>query len=151
MDVSGAVQIWGGNNYPLPNTGLYLVCLTVWFVLKVSRPLMAPGGRETPVSVYSHSKISFVIYTDFQIFFLFAWWYCVYSPCVCVAVAGFSLFFALWTTFLSKALPTLLIYDARLHSSDPSEKPIRCSQRYIYCVHTHGSLSFHGTSGRSLR
>lgn len=36
----------------------------VWFVLKVSRPRLSPGGRGTAGSVYSHSRISFLIFID---------------------------------------------------------------------------------------
>lgn len=50
---------------------------------------MSPGGRGTTESVYSHSRIPFVIFIDVQIFLLCA---VIFILCVCVCAGG--LFFS---------------------------------------------------------
>lgn len=58
----------------------------VWFVLKVSRPRLSPGGRGTTESVCSHSMIPFVIFIDVTIF------YNCYFGFVCLCLCRWALY-----------------------------------------------------------
>ena len=120
----------------------------VWFVLGVSRPLVSPGGRGTAWSVYSTSRISFVIFSECCYnSSVFQCVHCVcpggyVCVCVCVRVcvcaccvehalhSGVSLSASHFGVSIAhtaaKDIPTVLIYGAPQHSSEPNEKPIRC-------------------------
>lgn len=100
----------------------------VSFALKVSRALVSPGSRATSGSVYLHSKISFITFRDVQIYFSLS--AAIISLSVCVCTVRVQTDTCMWVSVISppaKDMPTVLIYDARPHSSDPNEKPIRCS------------------------